>query len=294
VNRHKSLDELSVAFGAGAEVGIICEGDEGGFDQWVYGEWFDPLGRVTFCPQDGWQLVQKAVTELRRRGPVRVFGLVDRDNASDEAIAAQSDGSYEGFVYKLPRYDLEAYLLEPELWFKVLRRVLFRGEPKLPEGWDSIPEVSQRISDFYRDAIPVAAHNWATHSLNQAASQHPAFKTKPSFGSLRAIRDVNPEKALSDWYGPIGADQAVCEAYRQRFVFLDEHKEHAETLCKYVSGKVVLDALFHAIPRARGRVDCLSLVQRYMDPYLDGRPPPEDIAAIIKRIIERSERESSP
>jgi len=292
VSRYKSLDELELAFQVGKGVAIICEGDDGGFDQRVFSEWAESLGGVTFVAQDGWQRVQVAVAELRRRGTVPVYGIIDRDCASDEVVSAQSSASYEACVYRLPRYDLEAYLLDPALWFRVLQRVLFRGEAQLPAAWDSVVAVERQILDLYRKARPVAAHNWAIHHLNQAGSALPAFKSKPYFESIRALQNVDPEQTLASHYAEFGAEREARAAYQERLSFLEDRGEQIESLDPYVSGKVVLDALYNTIPRARTQ-HLRRIVERYMDPYLDGKEPPADIATIVRRIIERAARERS-
>ncbi len=293
MSRYKSLDELELAFYTGAGVAVICEGDEGGFDQRVYSEWFGAVGGVTFSAQDGWQRVQEALTALRRRGSVPVYGIIDRDCASDDEITLQSNLSYEGWLYRLPRYDLEGYLLEPELWLTVVQRVLFRGETQLPVGWDSVAAVESQILELYRRARPVAAHNWVIQHLNQTDSARPGLKSKPYFESIRALQNVAPETALADWYGAFGAERDARLSYQERLQFLDACGDRIDTLNRYVSGKVVLDALYNTMPRARTRLDFRSFVERYLDPYLDGKEPPADIVAIVHRILERGARERS-
>ncbi|MRG97313.1 hypothetical protein [Polyangium spumosum] len=288
----KSLDQLEVVLRSGAGIAIICEGEDYREDEFFYKEWFGSLGRsVTFHAQDGWERVQVAVTELRKRGtPVPVFGILDRDFTPDEVIERQSDPSFDGSCYRLRRYDLESYLLEPEGWLAVLQRVLWRREGVLPTGWDTAEAVAERIHGFYREALPVAAHNWTTRRLAESHGAKPGFAGRSYLSSIQAVATVNVEETLVTWGRSFGAEDAAREAYRERLAFLQARADDLDELQRQVSGKLVFQELHRSIPCARKRPDRMDLVER----YLDQRPePPSEVAALIRLILDRAERERS-
>lgn len=288
---YKSLDELEVVLRSGAGIAIICEGHERE-DEFFFKEWFAHLARrVTFHAQDGWKRVQEAVTELRRRGtPVPVYGLMDRDFTPDEEIARQADPAFDGHCYRLPRYDLESYLLEPEGWLRVLQKVLFRREERLPEGWDSVDAIAGHIHGYYRAALPLTAHNWTCHRMAQACGSRAGFKGRPYLPSIRALQTVHPEDALGSWARAFGAEEEARESYRDRLSFLEAQAEHIDELQKNVSGKLVLHELHEAIPYARKKPDRMAFAERYLDQRPD---PPAELDALIRHILTRAEAERS-
>lgn len=292
MSRYKSLDELEVVLRSGAGIAIICEGEDYREDELFYKEWFGELGRlVTFHAQDGWECVQDAVSELRRRGtPVPVYGLLDRDFTPDEEIARQSESSFDGTCYRLLRYDLESYLLDPEGWLGVLRRVLWRREPHVPAGWDTTQAVADRIRGFYGEALAVAAHNWTVRCLAERYGAQPGFVGRSYVTSVQALAKVNPDTALSAWASAFGAQDAAREVYRDRLAFLRAREDNLDELQKYVSGKLVLQELHRTIPRARKRPDRMDLAERYLD---QRRAPPPEVVALLDLIRARAERERS-
>ncbi|WP_433936217.1 hypothetical protein AB3662_16120 [Sorangium cellulosum] len=289
---YKSLDELEIVLRSGAGIAIICEGEDYREDEFFYKEWFGDLGRmVTFHAQDGWECVQDAVKELRRRGtPVPVYGLLDRDFTPDEELARQLEPSFDGSCYRLPRYDLESYLLDPEGWLGVLRRVLWRREGRVPEEWDTAQAVADRIRAFYREALPIAAHNWTVRRLAESHAAQPSFVGRSYLTAVQALATVNAEDALANWASAFGAQDAAREVYRDRLAFLRAREDDLDALQKHVSGKLVFQELHRSIPCARKRPDRMDLAERYLDQC---REPPPELAALLRLILARAERERS-
>ncbi|AUX22266.1 uncharacterized protein SOCEGT47_027670 [Sorangium cellulosum] len=289
---YKSLDELEVVLRSGAGIAIICEGEDYREDEFFYKEWFGHLGRsVTFHAQDGWKCVQDAVMELRRRGtPVPVYGLLDRNFTSDEEIARQMTPSFDGACYRLPRYDLESYLLDPEGWLGVVRRVLWRREGHVPPGWDTTQAITERIHDFYRQALPIAAHNWSARRLAESHATQPGFTARSYITAIQALATVNVEDALGAWASAFGADTLARQTYLERLAFLQAREDDLDELQKHVSGKLVFQEIHRAIPCARKRPDRMDLAERYLDQL---REPPPEIAALIDVILSRAERDRS-
>jgi hypothetical protein len=254
---YKSLDELEIVLRSGAGIAIICEGEDYREDEFFYKEWFGDLGRmVTFHAQDGWKYVQDAVKELRRRGtPVPVYGILDRDFTPDEELARQSEPSFDGTCYRLARYDLESYLLDPEGWLGVLRRVLWRREGRVAEGWDTVDAVADRIRGFYREALPIGAHNWTVRRLADAHGAQPSFVGRSYVTAVQALATVNAEDALATWASAFGAQDTAREVYRERLAFLRAREDDLDELRKHVSGKLVFQELHRTIPCARKRPD---------------------------------------
>jgi hypothetical protein len=290
---YPSLDELATVLRGGAGIAIVCEGQDYRDDQFIYESWFNHLGRrVTFHAQDGWKRVVSAVDELRRRGtPVPVFGVMDRDFAADDEIARQSDPAFDGFCYRLPRYDLEGYLLEPDGWFEVVQKDLFWRERTLPEGWDSVEAVVQQIHSYYREALPLSAHNWTVKRLRSEHEGKPSFTERKYLKAIEATR-ANPEEALASWASLFGAEDEARACYQERLRFLEECADSIEALRAHVSGKVVFRALCQRIPHAPRctRRDDVSLANSYLKVRME---PPADVAALIHRILARGEAERS-
>lgn len=289
---YKSLDDLEVVLRSGAGVAIICEGEDYREDEFFYKEWFGQIGRsVTFHAQDGWERVQDAVTELRRRGtPVPVYGLLDRDFTPDAEIARQSDPAFDGFCYRLPRYDLESYLLDPEGWLAVLQKLLFRREPQIPAGWDTIQSVADQIHGIYRAALPIAAHNWTTHRLHEIHAMQSGFSNKRYLTSLQALEKLDVETAVVNWASSFGASEVARETYRERLAFLRATADSLDEMQKHVSGKLVFHELHRRIPCApnRQQPDRMYLADR----YLEYRPkPPPEVDTLIQRILSRASLE---
>ncbi|WP_437300090.1 hypothetical protein [Sorangium sp. So ce426] len=292
MSAYKSLDELEIVLRSGAGIAIICEGEDYREDEFFYKEWFGDLGRmVTFHAQDGWKCVQDAVNELRRRGtPVPVYGILDRDFTPDEELARQSEPSFDGTCYRLSRYDLESYLLDPEGWLSVLRRVLWRREGRVPEGWDTVDAVADRIRGFYREALPIGAHNWTVRHVADVHGAQPSFVGRSYLTAVQALATVNAEDGLATWASAFGAQDTAHEVYRERLAFLRAREDDLDELRKHVSGKLVFQEIHRTIPCARKRPDRMDLAERYLDQC---REPPADLAALIRLILSRAELERS-
>jgi hypothetical protein len=165
MNSFPTLTDIEIAWRKSKTgVCVIVEGQTDLDDPWFYNQWFGgDARRFTFFPQDGWEKVIEAVTQLRLTvGQHHVYGIVDRDFEPNLSyVPFPSNG-----ILRTRKYTLENYLLNPAYWYEYIRPFTTRY-PK-PE-WDSIDKVRQRIEEYYRMCLPLSAYNW---TLQQASSQN--------------------------------------------------------------------------------------------------------------------------
>ncbi|MBI5490530.1 MAG: DUF4435 domain-containing protein [Deltaproteobacteria bacterium] len=278
------FDELELALRGGSGVAIICEGETYRQDEAVFRRWFERRAReVTFHAQNGWRRVVHAVEQLRRlAAPVPVYGIVDRDFAPDAELERQHAAEFRGPVFRLPRCTIENYLLEPAGWHEVVRALHVR-EPQLPTGWDSLPAVSERLSEAYRASVPVAAHNWTVHVLRERFERQAGFCDTEYLRHSGVAEQVDLGARLAAWAGGFGAaDEARAEFAGRRDLLVG--LADPVRLSTYVSGKLVLQRVQQDVPIAAGRRR--PAVDELVDRYLDKRPePPEEILGLVARIL---------
>jgi hypothetical protein len=285
---YPAIDELELEIRAGRGVAVIVEGNSYEEDAWFYGQWFnDRASQITFFPQNGWPRVVEAVAELRRRCPdVPVYGVIDRDFASDDDLDA--DFATQG-ILRTPRYTLENYLLVPDCWAQVFA-FIFRRQGGVPDGWDDPVRVQGYIEDAYRDCLDLAAYNFAIHFGNsmypKGASKTPkaerTYRERPN-----ALANIDPVATLNSWGKKLGFPEDLGKVFSG---FLGElNRGGPPRWEKSVSGKYVLRALHQCFPRLP-RTGQFSL-DHYLNQYLRECPnPPPDLVGLIERIIEDAGR----
>ena len=281
---YPGLDELEVSIRSGRGIAIILEGQSYEEDYWFYGHWFGGLAqKVTFFPQDGWLRVQQAVAGLRQRCPeIPVYGIIDRDFASAEALLA--DFGTHG-ILRTPRYTLENYLLDPTCWAAVFRHV-FSRQRAVPDGWDQPEQVQRYIGDAFAACLDLAAHNMV---IKLGCEQYPkeAATTREQDRVYRdhpnAFANLDPQTKLSAWGQQLGSSLDLGDVFRVKRQALQV--ADAATLHEQVSGKYVLKVLHGQFPRRPGRAQ-LDL-DLYLVEYMRACPePPADLAALLGRIID--------
>jgi len=279
---YPAIDELELRFRTGQGIPIIVEGNSDEDDPWFYRQWFDDRARqVTFFPQNGWSQVVKAVAGLRGRCPdMPVYGLIDRDFASDEALDA--DFATTG-ILRTPRYTLENYLLGPRCWAQVFG-FIFRRRGGAPESWDDPSQVQGYIEQAYRDCLVLAAHNrvikFGTDHYPAQAAQTPeterTYREHPD-----ALADVDPAAKLCAWGQQLGTTEDLGDLFMQTLQALEQGG--LSIWEQQVSGKYVLRELHRRFPRPDGGQFPLS---HYLNLYLRECPdPPPDLVRLIERII---------
>jgi hypothetical protein len=285
---YPAIDELELEIRAGRGVAVIAEGNSYEDDPWFYGQWFDDRARqVAFFPQNGWSRVVEAVTELRRRCPgVPVYGLIDRDFASDDALDA--DFAARG-ILRTPRYTLENYLLEPGCWARVFG-FIFRRQGGAPQGWDDPAQVRNHIEQAYRDCLVLAAHNRVIKFGNERYLEQ-AARTPETERTYRdhpeSLAGIDPAAKLRSWGQQIGAAEDLGDLFGQTLRALEQDSLSAWE--QQVSGKYVLRELHRRFPRLPGTGQ-FSL-SHYLNLYLRECPgPPPDLVRLIERIIEDAGR----
>ncbi len=275
-----SLDELEIELSTGSGVAIIVEGNSYEDDPWFYGQWFGDRAReVTFYPQNGWNQVIAAVTELRERSiGVPVYGIIDRDFCEDYELDAEFENKG---ILRTPRYTLENYLLDPACWAMVFKRI-FRRNPAAARGWDDEQRVTNFITDAYRDCLALAAHNWVVGTITAKY----ASPTTPSRDYLTNHRAVNDKEAvlqsLVNWGANIGASEDLRQLFNAKIVQL--RLSTMETLSQRVSGRYVLERLLDMSPGSPNKQRFP--LDHYLNLYMEScSAPPTDLVNLIERII---------
>jgi hypothetical protein len=287
----KTLGEIELALRTGRGIAVICEGETSREDEFIFSRWFaDRSLELTFFCQDGWKRVVDAVTGLRGAAAVvPVFGLCDRDFSAAADIVVQTDQAFAGHVYRLPRYDIESYLLDADGWLAVLRHLHMRsGGP--PAGWDTAQAIQARIEQIHRQAIPIAAHNWVVRDLDDAHHQDASFAPRDYLGGLAALAALpNLATVLDGWAQRFGVGTQAQQLYEQRLTQLTAMS--SSELVAYVSGKLVLRELRQALPRPRGH-HAQHTVEDLVDDYLDRHDTvPTEIGNLIGCILQRGRAE---
>lgn len=251
---------------------VIVEGESIDQDPYYYGRWFGDLAReLTFIPQNGCELVVRAVAYLREHlAPAReVYGIRDRD-FHDEPT--QGDSIPADGVLCPTRYTMENYLLEPEGWFEVVKLV---HRSTRPAGWDSVAAVHEQILAAYRKCLPLAAFNF---TVKQDYARLPADPSGTRFGYRHHPDSVNPSTLgqLDAW----GAERGLPGLREQYDVELARLTAASFTEWQQrVTGKAVIKVFHGAFPgvNARHLLDNL---------YLDKYPqPPADLDRLVRRML---------
>lgn len=268
---HVTGAALVTACEAGLGTIVLTEGDDKRDDPFFYGRWFgDKALAVSFFPQNGWPKVIEGVAELQRQLPARrVYGIIDRDFASDEVLAAQDCALPPEGILRTRRYTLENYLLEAPGWFALVK-LLHRDAP--PVGWATIADVERRIEDAYRRCIRLGAWNYVVHVEN--------VRTGRDGWPYREHPDSVPagaETQLAAWGHGRGAPEPLDEQFRA-------HCDRLSAMSpvgwpQWITGKAVLRALHETLPFRLPLQHLLTL-------YIERRPqPPDELAALIARLI---------
>jgi hypothetical protein len=70
MNTYPTLSDIEIRWQTAGGVCIVVEGETDQDDAWFYNRWFNNRSsQVTFYPQNGWEKVTAAITELRQRNP---------------------------------------------------------------------------------------------------------------------------------------------------------------------------------------------------------------------------------
>jgi hypothetical protein len=275
-------DEIEAKWRAsGSGVCVIVEGETELDDAWFYNRWFGYRAKeVTFFPQDGWEQVVNAVTVLRERvGSKSVYGIIDRD-FEEEVIwePMPEDG-----IQRTRWFTLENYLLDPDCWFSYIRQHTRRYPSP---GWNKPEEVQVTIAGFYNRCLPLSAYNWVLHEARKL--DYDAFKTledrvhKAHPKAIDELGDVAEYLRGVQQQMRLGED--LGQLYEERLAALQEMP--SEQLDEVVSGKWVLKLLSEQFPlKLSGKQAWNSVLGAYLDHCPD---PPNDLAALIDRIIEHA------
>ncbi|MEM9463533.1 MAG: DUF4435 domain-containing protein [Myxococcota bacterium] len=265
---------------AGRGAIVIVEGEHREDDEYFYNHWFGALGpQISFFAQNGWERVVEAVAELRPQLPHRpVFGIIDRDFADESRLLAQYQHPPTDGIYRLTRYTLENYLLEPNGWHAVID-TLTRGNP--PGGWTSPAEVAAQIDAAYRRCIVLAAWNRTVHDeLTRQSGQSIGFRDHPA-----ALAHVDPAQQLATWGRSRDPPHPLYEVFAEHRIRL-ERAEPTQWPIE-ITGKAVLKVLLRQLQLATSQIPFETLCTWYL--HLHPTPHPE-IAAVINAILDAAAR----
>ncbi|MBN2493319.1 MAG: hypothetical protein JXR96_01905 [Deltaproteobacteria bacterium] len=281
------INELVTRVGRG--VLVFCEREKRG-DESIYSRWFsDYSTRVTFEASDGLSVVGRNVEYIRQTRPsLPAYGLLDRDFSPDDEIKAKREGGFQGPIFRLDRYTIENYLLEPAGWLEVVKALHICE--RMPEGWGNEDEIATHISSFYVNAMPAAAHNWTIWEMRRRFRGEQGYEDLDYFGGIRALDNTDPEARLSAWAEKFGQVEIARTLFAERRDHLEELSESTpDKLACYVSGKFVLDQIQEHIPvPTKWRPPREDLLYRYLDKTQ--KTPPDDVLAIIERMLELAEK----
>ena len=271
--RYLTGDQLHAAVRAGRGALVLVEGESDEDDAWYYNHWFAARAtEVTFFAQNGWATVAHAVAELRGAHPLRrVYGLIDRDHATEAILAAQALGCPADGLFRTERFTLENHLLEPAVWADVLS-LLHRG------GAPSQEQVDAAITRTLRELAPLAAYNLALTRAREAGAQRDTTLLR-----ARERIPADPTAALH----ALREAQELTVDLAQIFHAQVNHLQAAprEELHRHVSGKLALPQALRALglqlrPDERRRT--LALYTR-LSPG-----PPSDLQALVSRLVDRA------
>jgi len=281
---YPTLSEIEVKWRAsGSGVCVIVEGETELEDAWFYNYWFGYLSReMTFFPQNGWEKVVDAVTDLRAKLDARrVYGIVDRDFEENVVYDPfPSDG-----ILRTVKYTLENYLLNAECWFKYVQPHTLRA-PKT--GWNSLDEARTTIERFYRECLPLSAYNWV---LRQARRRdYAAFKSlgdvdrtyKEHPKAITAIGNVSAH--LCNLQAQMNILDDLGQMYTMRLASLEQMP--LADLEQVVSGKYVIKLLREHFPlRLSGKQAWDDVLGAYISICPD---PPTDLGTLIELILDHA------
>jgi hypothetical protein len=280
-----SLDELEIELSTGSGVAIIVEGNSYEDDPWFYGQWFGDRAReVTFYPQNGWYQVVAAVNALRERSiGVPVYGIIDRDFCENHELDAEFESKG---ILRTPRYTLENYMLDSSCWATVFKRIFTRN-PAAARGWDDEQQVTNFISDAYRDCLALAAHNWVVGAITAKYSS-PTTQSRKYLTNHEAVKDLEAVlQSLVNWGVNIGASEDLYKLFGDKLSQLKNVT--IETLSQQVSGKYVLERLLDMSPGSPNKNRFP--LDLYLNLYMEScSTPPADIVNLIERIIKHAGR----
>jgi len=282
VMNYPTLGEIEVKWRASrGGVCVLVEGETELEDAWFYNTWFGSRAReITFFPQDGWEQVVVAVTDLRPRlGAKCIYGIIDRDfEGQTDYPPVPDDG-----ILHTPKYTLENYLLDPECWFKYVQPLTLRT-PK--PGWNSPEEARATIEELYRECLPLSAFNW---TLRQARElDHAAFK-----GLRDADRQYKEHPSALDNLGDVAGylhglqtQMGIADDLGQKYTDRLAHLQALSlaNLEQVVSGKYVLNLLRERFPlQLSGR----RAWDDVLGAYVHGCPNPHpDLSDLVELILQ--------
>ncbi len=272
-----SPDKATLLQQVGSAVAVLVEGEEVGGDAWIYGDkWFGARSlEVRFLPQGRWGGVVEAVARLRREPPPHpVFGIIDRDCTPDGELA---DLEPQG-IFRVPRYSVENYLLDPHCWWQVFR-IMTDHRGGLPPTWASATEVAAKIERCYQECVDLAAFN---RVVGLTKRSNPDYPDTPIY--MRNPRDSrDPEGVLASWQHRCGQPSCLSTEFQ-----LEKQRLRAAAnpeLDRCIDGKLVIEALLR---RFNNEVNPQPQASRgpYLSYYLDKCPhPPEEVCALLDRIL---------
>lgn len=272
--RYLEGQALLHACSSGRGVIVMVEGETDEDDAYFYGQWFGTMAQdVSFYPQNGWKKVVDAVQYLKQQlpGNRHIFGICDRDFASEATIQQQAVERPRDFVFRTQWFTVENYLLNGEGWLGVLRSL---SKKSIPPGWQDLHAVQGHIDDAYRKCIQVAAFNY---TVRQESDRQPGqcieYKRHP-----KGL--INPESELLNWGRQRASPQPLDQVYQG-------HCEMIQSLPSvewpiWISGKLVLTVFLESFP--------IKLQHRYLESlYINiaWPQPPADVEVLIKRLIDR-------
>jgi hypothetical protein len=281
---YPTLDELEIRVRAGSAVAVIVEGESIGDDAWVYGDiWFGDRAReVRFLPQDGWNRVVDAISQLRARMPgFPIFGIIDRDFTPDDELSTLEPSG----VYRSRLYSVENYLLEPDVWYEVLS-FISRIRGGLPEGWRSAAELEAQVSGAYGCCLARAAFN---KSIAAATRAHPGIPNAPTY--IRDSQDERHTRAadiLREWGRSVGLPDDLAAEYERTLPELEAAP--LGLLPTLVDGKLVMQELINRFQRDAGGRGYPR--EEYLNLYLRDSPtPPDEVRGMVERLLSDADAE---
>ena len=278
---YPTIDELAGQIQPGRGTSIIVEG-ETEQDETIYNYWFGNLAtQVFFFPQDGWPQVTRAVQEMRRRLPgVPCYGILDRDFTPENAL--DINFAHNG-ILRTRNYTIENYLLNPGCWADVFKLIFRRGS--VPGGWDNPATISEYITQACRECLPLAAHNYVVHYVNEyyaaVAEQIPEGQ-RVYLHDPRALTQTDLVSRFQHWTGVLGSTEDLVNmfgAFQQ-----DLAQANPDAWMQHISGKHVLKVLHQRFPLSgqSGRFRLSHYISLYLDKCHD---PPPDLKDLVYRCL---------
>jgi hypothetical protein len=279
---YPTLSDIEIKWRAsGSGVCVIVEGETEQEDPWFYNKWFGDRAReITFFPQDGWEKVVVAVTNLRAGlGPKCVYGILDRDFENLPSYpATPADG-----ILRTQKYTLENYLLDPRCWYKYVRPHTLRSSKP---GWNSLEEARATIEELYRECLPLSAFNWTLRHARD--SDYAAFRALPDASKVykehpKAIENLGDAVAyLQSVQTQMGLPHDLGQMYLDRLAELQAMPPAAWE--EVVSGKYVLNLLRERFPL---RLSGKETWDDVLGAYVHGCPEPHpDLMDLVELILQ--------